>query len=79
MEYSSKKPICKVRGGRDAIFERKNALSNEPETDVWFTPFYALNRAKETQNTLEILKEAMELLENKTSSSFTEPEQLSLF
>ncbi|HAP5462391.1 TPA: SAM-dependent DNA methyltransferase, partial [Enterococcus faecalis] len=34
---------------------------------------------KETQNTLEILKEAMELLENKTSSSFTEPEQLSLF
>ncbi|EGO8482765.1 SAM-dependent DNA methyltransferase, partial [Enterococcus faecalis] len=31
------------------------------------------------QNTLEILKEVMELLENKTSSSFTEPEQLALF
>lgn len=67
--------------GIDAVFERKNALSNEPATDVWFTPFYALNRAKEkeTQNTLEILKEVMELLENKTSSSFTEPEQLALF
>ncbi|MCD4994146.1 N-6 DNA methylase [Enterococcus faecalis] len=67
--------------GIDAIFERKNALSNEPMTDVWFTPFYALNRAKEkeAQNTLEILKEAMGLLKNKTSSSFTEPEQLTLF
>ncbi|NSQ25678.1 N-6 DNA methylase [Enterococcus faecalis] len=67
--------------GIDAIFERKNALSNEPATDVWFTPFYALNRAKEkeAQNTLEILRGAMGLLKNKTSSSFTEPEQLSLF
>ncbi|ELY1997837.1 N-6 DNA methylase [Enterococcus faecalis] len=67
--------------GIDAIFERKNALSNEPATDVWFTPFYALNRAKEkeAQNTLEILRGAMELLKNKTSSSFTEPEQLALF
>ncbi|HHB9316538.1 TPA: N-6 DNA methylase [Enterococcus faecalis] len=67
--------------GIDAIFERRNALSTEPATDIWFTPFYALNRAKEkeTQNTLEILKEAMEHLKNKTSSSFVEPEQLSLF
>lgn len=67
--------------GIDAIFERKNALSNESASEIWFTPLYAVNRAqeKETNDLLEKYKDVIELLQNKPSHTFSEPEQLTLF
>lgn len=70
--------------GIDAICERRNALTMEEPSDVWFTPFYALNRARETEEkksnaALDKMKKVIDMLKKIESPALTKPEQLSLF
>lgn len=70
--------------GIDAICERRNALIDDKPSDVWFTPFYSVNRAREAEQkkstaALEKMKKVIDLLKEIESPVLTKPEQLSLF